>query len=65
MMLIAQNNKDNKRKKVTPEEEYLTGEVEVEEEANRMYINVINVGSWVTNILSALRMKREDKEMHM
>lgn len=40
-----------------PEEEGLAREVEVEEEAKRMYIGVTNVTSWVTNILNVLKMR--------
>lgn len=50
---------------MTPEEEDLTKEVDVEEEAERLSISVINVGSWVTDLLSVSRMKNEDKEIHM
>ncbi len=50
---------------MTLEEEDLTREVEVEEEAERLSISAINVGSWVTYLLSVLRMRKEDKEMHM
>lgn len=42
---------------MTLEEEGLTREVEVEEEAKRMSTSVTNLTSWVTDLLSVLRMK--------
>lgn len=50
---------------MTLEEEGLTEEVEVEEEAKRLYIDAINVSSWIIEFFSILRMKRKNREMHM
>lgn len=45
MRWVIQDNKENNRKKVTLEEEYLTRGVEVEEEVEKLSIGAINVGS--------------------
>lgn len=57
MMQVAQINKGSRRKKVETKEEDLTRRVEVEEEVERLSISVTNVTSWVTDLLSVLRMR--------
>ena len=64
-MLATQINKGSQKREVTPEEEYLTREVEVEEGAKRMSTSVTNVTSWVTDILSVLRIRTWGNEEHM
>ena len=54
-MKAVQISKDSQRKKVAAEEEYLTREVEVEEEARKLAIDVTNVTSWFINLLSVLK----------
>ena len=39
------------------EEEYLTKEVEVEEEENKLSLDVTNVTNWVIDLLNAWRRK--------
>ena len=64
MMKAVQISKDNQRNKVAAEEEDLTREVEVEEEAERLLIDVIDVTLWVTDLSNVLRMKIWDNEVH-
>ena len=64
MVKATQISKGSQRKKVAAEEEDLTREVEVEEEAERLSTGVTNVTNWVTNLLNVLRMKIRDNEVH-
>ena len=64
MVKETQINKGSERKKVASEEEDLTREVEVEEEAKRQSTGVTDVTNWVTNLLNVLRMTIRDSELH-
>lgn len=65
MILATQVNKVSQIKEVTPEEEELIKEVEEEEEAERLSIGVTNVTNLVIGHLSVLKMKLQDKKVHM
>ena len=64
MMKATQISKGSQRKKVAAEGEYLTREVEVEEEIERLFTGVTNVTNWVADLLNVLRMKIRDIEVH-
>ena len=64
MMKAVQISKDSQRKKVAAEEEDLTKEVEVEEEAERLSTDVTDVTLWVIDLLNVLIMKIQDIEVH-
>ena len=64
MMKEVQISKDSERKNMAAEEEDLTREVEVEEEAQRLPIDVTDVTLWVTDLLNVLRIKIRDSEVH-
>ena len=64
MMKGTQISKGSQRKVVEEEEEDLTKEVEVEEEAERLTTGVTNVTNWVTDLLNVLRMTIRDSEVH-
>ena len=64
MMKVVQIRKDSQRKKVATEEEDLTKEVEVEEEAERLSTDVTDVTLWVIDLLNVLIMKILGNKVH-
>ena len=52
-----QIRRSNKVGEMNQEEEYLTKEVEVEEEENELSLDVTNVTKWVIDLLNARRRK--------
>jgi hypothetical protein len=65
VILVAQISKSSQIREVIQEVEDSTKEVEVEEEAGRLSIDVTNVTGWVTDLLNVLKRRMQNQEVHM